>query len=455
MTRASERWRVRQTVREFYDAMAAAVKELPAQGDPRDDFEVITDAPPPSLQPFAAPPYTPIEIWRHVARAAGLAPAEADASWSAFQSPFPPLLETVEQEAARTTVAENVRRVLAHDPSLVFLALGPSMLDELGLAADAKLEDIADDWQFWDDVGHAWTDPHDPDARAALDRLARLVRLTPDHLRTAADRNGTSMAAEKRRLVQEAVLLALGAAEEPIRVGRRKVRDDPAHPITLADVFGADLDSILRGVAADVREAYHERVDKVERALGGPFRPAQLADRAVYRNWLTKEIRRRVDELLSQDLGTDAARFGGDRRKELSYADNPGTHAADDNRRKDPDRERQHEVHPNADGTAAGRFVLSEGAALREKEQQESALATRIDWDTILERVYREREGPVLRRYIAFVRAEPLLWHDDRAAAEQLGWSDGNLRSVKHRLNQYVARHLTEQRWKALFPNSL
>src|SRR5438876_4193901 len=263
--------------------------------------------------------------WRRDARAAGLSKQEIQESWTWYARNaygVPRVLEEAEQ-AVPETMPESVRRVLSYNSLYLFLAEDP-LIDDLvdqfkQPRADLALE--AEDWRFWDDIGCALTDPSNADARQALDRLAQLVRLKPEQMRHLAEKNDTTMAAEKRRLVQEAVLLSLGAAEERIRIGRRKVASDHAHPITLEDVFGREgLQDILKDLAEANREPTAAIRDNLERSLGGPFRLAHLADRAVYRNWLTKEIRRRTVELVGHDLDIkDPGRWGGTRRKEISY----------------------------------------------------------------------------------------------------------------------------------------
>ncbi len=264
--------------------------------------------------------------WRESAQAAELAPEEIEESWAWFQRyafEGPPVLEETAQQAARETMPDSVRRVLIYDPLLWFIGYDRDLLDEfeLSIENDAQLVAEADDWRFWDDVGHAWTDSSSAEARQALDRLAELVHLKPEHTRDLARANSTTMAATKRRLIQEAVLLSLGAADERIRTGQRKVKEDPGHPITLEDVFGpVGLQDILSHLAGRHPEGTDDVRDELERSLGGPFKPASLTDRVIHRTWLTKEIRRRTVELLGQDLDIkDAGRMGGSRRKEIPY----------------------------------------------------------------------------------------------------------------------------------------
>jgi hypothetical protein len=72
-----------------------------------------------------------------------------------------------------------------------------------------------------------------------------------------------------------------------------------------------------------------------------------------------------------------------------------------------------------------------------------------------LDRIQREHEAPVLHQYIACVKEELLLMHDDVAAARALGWSTSKVSDVKRRLNGHIAKLAAEQRWKSLFPNGL
>src|SRR5438876_1044246 len=89
--------------------------------------------------------------------------------------------------------------------------LRQAMLDAAQAAAEDQL--------FWDDIGYAFADPRDRDARKALDRIGKLVHLQREHvkqlatqsdrLRREAGQKGTSTVEERRRLIQEAILLSL------------------------------------------------------------------------------------------------------------------------------------------------------------------------------------------------------------------------------------------------------
>lgn len=408
--------------------------------------------------------------WRRDARAAGLSAQEIEESWTwysrnAFSAP--PVLEEAEPDAQ--TMPGGVRRVLTYNSLYLYLADDPrvdALVDQFKQPIPNDLQREAEDWRFWDDITQAWGDPSDADVRPALDRLANLVHLKPEHTRHLAEKDGKTMAATKRRLVQDAVLLSLGVSEDQIRVGRRKTKNDPGHPITLEEIFGRDgLQDILRSLAEENREPTKDLRDEVERSLGGPFRPASLADREVYRNWLTKEIRRRTVELLGQDLDIkDAGRAGGTRRKEISYDETEplidvakgglevGAQTLTDsqNLRAAAEREDRERAFSRTTDYHAGRF-----SAWEKKDRMELALAHRIDWHLTLDRVWRKHAAPELRQYIHCVRDEPLLRDDNLAAAQQLGWTEGKVRDVKRRLNIHIAQIAAERRLKSLRPNAL
>jgi hypothetical protein len=412
--------------------------------------------------------------WRQSAQETGLSPEEIEESWAwlrrhAFEAP--PVLEEAEQRVARETMPNSVRRVLIRHPLFWFVGQDRDLLDDFGLEDEVQLEAEADEWRFWDNIGHAFTDPRDADARKALDRLARLVRLKPEHTRDLARQNGISMEAMKRRLIQQAVLLSLGAAEERIRIGQRKVKDDPGHPITLEDVFGREglqeilSQEVLRNLAETNQEPTADVRDKLRRSLSGQFRPAYVTDRVIYRNWLTKEIRRRTEELLAQDLDiAEAGRQGGSRRKEISYDETEPladvaegelaaqSKALSDNQniRAAGKREDREKAHFRTTDYYAKRLW-----AWEKKSRIEDAILRRVDWHLAVERVLREHERPVLRRYIECVLEDPQLMSDDVAAAGQLGWSQGKVRDVKRRLNRYIAQSAASKHSKLLRPRAL
>jgi len=155
---------------------------------------------------------------------------------------------------------------------------------------------------------------------------------------------------------------------------------------------------------------------------------------------------------------------GGSRRQEDSYDETdhsvagvargqlgPDTLAFTDNqRRATGERQDQEQVRfPWTD------LYTKQRKALEKKEQIEQAYADRIDWQQALDRLWQEREAPVLRQYIACVRQESELYNDDVAAARKLGWTDEKVRDVKRRLNRYIGQAAAEQRWKSLFPKGL
>src|SRR5258706_3012387 len=321
MKRTVTRWEAQQLVAEYMKQLRQAT--LDAAHIP-DQIAGETGVRPSTLE----------QDWRRDAEGAGLSPPEIEESWvwfreSAFEGP--PVLEETEQRTARETMPESVRRVLKKNPLYGFVGYDPDLLDDLGLSIKDDAQAAAEDQLFWDDIGYAFADPRDRDARKALDRIGKLVHLHREHvkqlatqsdrLRREAGQKGTSTVEERRRLIQEAILLSLGVAEERVRVGRRKISYDPGHPITLQDIFGAsDLKRILDQLAEVTRDPIGEVREKLERSLGAPYSPARLAHRNVYRNWLTEEIRRRTVELLEHELGiVEADRAGGSRRKDVSY----------------------------------------------------------------------------------------------------------------------------------------
>src|SRR5207249_3315325 len=200
----------------------------------------------------------------------------------------------------RETMPNSVRRVLTRYPFYRFVGYDAEVLDELEpIPSEASVE--VDARQFWEDVRDAQkNDTPKSAARLALQRLGRSIRLDSELMGRLADmhgKHGTTVAEEKRRLIQEAVVQSRQAAEEPIRIGEQKTKSDAGHPITLEDIFGPEgLRDILPYVRRDRLEDSQREILKA--SLGGPFRPAHLADRAVYRNWLTKEIRLRTVKLL-------------------------------------------------------------------------------------------------------------------------------------------------------------
>ncbi len=435
----------------------------------RNAGQTVREPEPESVRRVLTRCYRVEDDWRRDARAAGLSKQEVEESWTWFSRNaygVPRVLEEAEQ-AVPETMPESVRRVLTRNSLYLFLGEDPlidDLVDQFTHPIPDALQREADDWRFWDDVAQAWGDPSNADVRRALDRLARLVRLKPERVRHLAERHGTTMAAEKRRLVQEALLLSLGAAEERIRIGKSKTKEDPGHPITPEDVFGREgLQDILKDLAEPNREPTAAIREKLQDSLGGPFRPAHLADRAVYRNWLTKEIRRRVDELLGQDLDVkDANRAGGSRRKEVSYDETeplPGVARGElgADAQAFTDRELRALGEREDRETASFRTTDDRTRLLRAAEKKhrlELGLALKIDWDRVLDRIRREREAPVLRQYIDCVRHEPLLLVDDGATARRLGWPQAKVYDVKRRLNRHIAQIRAEQRWRSRFPNA-
>jgi hypothetical protein len=394
--------------------------------------------------------------WRRDARAAGLSAQEREESWAWYarrSSGAPPVLEEAER-VLPDTIPDSVRRVLTRNIRYVFLADDPfvdNLLDAFKQPIPAIPDDLqgaAEDWQFWDDVGYAFSDPSsDADARRALDRLARRIRLKPEHTRRLARQNDAPMEATKRRLVHEAVVLSLAAADERIRIGRRKGKDEPAHPITLEHIFGREglqdiLTELLRNnLGRGNQDSAKDIRGELERSLGGPFRPAHLADRAVYRNWLTKEIQRQTGVLLGEDLDIrDADRLGGSRRQDISYDETDPSGA-------DGESEDQERARPRT----ADHYTEPWGVEDRAEEEAEASLR----FQRLAEQVWREHEAPVLRQYIACVREESWLLDDDAAAAVKLHWPEWKVRDVKRRFKLHLAQVAAEQRWKAQFRKGL
>lgn len=412
---------------------------------------------------------TPEKDWLQDAQGIGLSSTEAEASWVWFRHyafEAPPVLEETEQRAAREIMPDSVRRVLTRNPMWGFVGYDPDILQDFGLD-EPKEEPIPDDDErrFENDVALAITDPSNLEARRALDRLARLVHLKPEHTRQLAGMHDRSMEATKRQLVQEAVLFSLDAAAQPIRIGRRAVKGDAGHPITLEDVFGKKGLEELVTLAIMMLQPTEAIRSELETALGGPFRPAHLTDRQVYRNWLRKEIRLRTVKLLGQDLDIDdAGRAGGSRREVVSYDESEPLAAAargwqlgtetqaftDNQMRATGEREDQEK----AAFRSADHHASQLGAA-EKKNRLELALAHGMDWQRLLEQVRREHPGPVLGEYIDCVLHEPLLFGDDVAAARQLGWEVSRISDTKRRLNGYISRIDANQRWKSRFPNAL
>jgi len=420
---------------------------------------------------------TPEHDWRRDAEAIGLSPDEINESWTWFRSyafEAPPVLEEAEQRTAREAMPNVVRRVLTHDPMWWFVGYDHDLLDDLGLSIQDDTQAVAEEQLFWDDIGCAFAAPtRDRDARNALDRIAKLVHLQPGHVRrlTAEDdrlsreagQKGTTIAEERRRLVQTAILLSLGVAQnERLRLGSRTGKGDPGHPITLEETFGRDgLGRILATLAETDRKPLADIRDGLERSLGGPFRPADLADRAVYRNWLIDEIRRRTVGVLEEDLDTeDADRAGGGRRKFVSYSETEPLASVSGKELGPVTRE-----HTEQEVRATGEREERERASFRitdqrtayayaaaKKDRMELNLAHRIDFQRTLDRVWREHDAPEVRRYVDCVREEPLLWEDDAEAARRLVWRETKVRDVKRRTKGYIAQIAAEQRWKTLFP---
>jgi hypothetical protein len=464
MKRTVTRWEAQQLVAEYMKQLRQAMLETAHIPDP------ITGE-------TGVRPNTLEQDWRRDAEGAGLSPPEIEESWAWFREnafEAPPVLEETKQRAARETMPESVRSVLKRNPMYGFVGYDPDLIDDLGLSIKDDAQAAAEDQLFWDDIGYAFADPRDRDVRKALDRIGKLVHLQRQHvqqlathsdrLRREAGQKGTSMAEERRRLIHEAILLSLGIAEERVRVGRRKVSDDPGRPITLQDIFGAsDLKRILDQLAEVTRDPIDEVREKLERSLGGPYSPARLADRNVYRNWLTEEIRRRTVELLEHELGIeDADRAGGGRRKYVSYDETeplPGVTG----RELGSDTREHAEQQMRADGVREERdrasFRITDhrtryAYAAAKKDRIELDLAYRIDFQRTLDRVWREHDAPEVRRYVDCVREEPRLWEDDAEAARVLVWREGKVRDIKRRTKGYMAQIAAEQRWRASFPDA-
>lgn len=405
--------------------------------------------------------------WRGDATSAGLSPQEIESSWRWFRADAlepPPVLEEIDQKIARQTMPAPVRRMIEKNPMWRFVGYDPDLLSDFGL--DQPIEEPTPDaveQLFESDIAHAAGDPRSPETRPALDRLAQLVHLKPVHARDLAETSKTSMEEAKRRLVQEAVLFGVETAKQPVRVGHRTVKEDTAHPIRLEDVFGKEgLSELITLAISSLRDPQTIRTE-LAAALGGPFRPAFLTDRQVYRNWLRTEIRRQTEHLLGQDLDIeDVTRPGGGRRAFDSYDESeplPGVS------RGELDTARQAHITEQlryADREEAARtapqtsdYYSRQSAAAAKKERIELAIAHGIDWQRRLERVRARHRAPELHRYIECVIREPLLYDDDVATAKQLGWSHGKVRDMKRRLKTELTKIEAEARWKLGFPKSL
>jgi hypothetical protein len=454
MTRSVTRWEARLVISGYLKDMRKALQDSADEPDP------ITGTTGPRADTLE-------QDWRRDAEAAGLTPREVEEGWvwfhrDAFEAP--PVLEERAQRAARETMPDSVRRVWSRNPMYRFVGYDPDLLDDLGLSVEDDLQAQAEAQRFWEDIGFAYSDPSALDARQAIDRLADLVHLKPEHLRRLAAENDTTPLEEKRRLTQEAVVLSLGVANDRIRVGKRKVKDDPGHPITLEEVFGREvLQRILNSLTEADRMTTSEARDHVQRSLSGPFRPAHLADRDVYRRWLTKEIQRRTEELLGEDLDdTDVGRAGGSRRRDISYDETePLSDVPDGELGANTQGLTEKEMHATGDQEDQERTSFRTAdehtrllKASEQKDRIELELAHRIDWQRALDRIL-EYVAPVLRRYIECIRQEPLLWDDSVAAARQLGWGETKVRDVKRRAAGYIAQIAAEQRCNALLPNAL
>jgi len=487
--------------REIVDGFMEQLRKAMATEDrvpPEDDFDAVTDAPPPPDASPASPPTNAHESgtatttstsqpqegntveddWRRAAQAEGFSPDQVKESWVwfcryAFEEA--PVLEERELRKARETMPDGVRRVLTRYPFYRFVGYDAEVLDDIEpIPVDGPSEQ-ADARQFWEDVREARkTDAPNSAARRALERFARLVKLPSEHMRRLVDLNRATMmaakqkpatmAATKRHLIQEAVVLSLAAAKKPIRIGQQKTKADPGHPITLKDIFGDDgLQDILPYVpipeSTDVRDRLEDaRRERLIASLGGPFRPAHLADRAVYRNWLTKEIRLRTVEVLGEDLNVrDAARSGGSRREEVSYDET------------DSSTEVRYEVGPDtlaledAPMPVSGDGEEPEGvarttspfmrrhAAWEKKKRIEDKILNPIDVHRRLERMRLENENAPQRfQYLALIRREPELFSNDVEAARRLGWKEKAVRDTKHLLVK-----AQKERRKYRFPNAL
>jgi hypothetical protein len=455
MKRSVTRWQAQQIVAEYMRALRQAKAD-------------VAHVPDPITGEIGLKPDTLEQDWRGDARSAGLTPEEVEESWQWFRCfafEAPPIMEDADQRAWRETMPESVRLILSQNPLYGFVGYDPDLLDDLGLSIVNDAESEEEDQPFWEDIGYALGEPSDADTRHALDRIGRLVRLQPRQLRALAEQDDTSMAAVKRRLIQEAVLLSLGAAEERIRIGRRTVKDDPAHPIKLEEVFGTDgLRYILEAVIRETQQSADDAREQVERSLSGPFRPMHLTDREVYREWFTKEIKLRTEKLLGEDLDTtDVGRLGGARRNEVSYDESePLPEIAqgsigretriitDQDMREAADREEKERASFRTAAYHTQRLTASE-----RKNRMEDAHAARIDFQRTLHQIVGQYDAPLLRQYADCVLETPLLMDDDQAAADQLGWPRNRVRDIKHRLKSHMARIAAEQQWKAQFPKGL
>jgi hypothetical protein len=475
---AVARWRRRalgrEIVEQFDEQLRKATEDrLP----PEDDFDAVPDAPTPA-DTAAAPPKihkekrkskthkpgkrtTLEEDWRRDARALGVAPQQVHKSWLWYYRcavEAPPVLEEREQRKARETMPGSVRRVLTRHPVYRFVGYDAEVLDDLEPIPDDVRTD-ADARQFWEDVRDAQkNDTPKSAARLALGRFGRSIKLNSELMRRLARMHGTNVAAEKRRLIQEAVVLSLQAAEKPIRIGEQKTKHDPGHPIRLEEIFGPEgLRDILPYVKRDrLEDALRERL---KASLGGPFHPARLTDRVVYRNWLTKEIQRRTVELLEEDLDLrDAGRIGGSRREDISYNETellpetwhgeigPDTHAFTDSQMRATGEREERE----RGARTTSRFMKRHDAWVTTR-RLEDAILNRIDVQRRLERIQQDNENaPQRLQYLDCIRREPRLFLDNATAAKFLGWDEKTVRDTKHLL---VKR--ARGRWKSSFTNRL
>jgi len=482
-------------VEQFMEDLRKATEDaLPAQ----DDFDVVTDAPPPPDAASAPPPTNVHEAgtrdttttpqpqegntveddWRRAAQAEGFSPEQVQDSWVWFRRyafEEAPVLEERERRKARETMPDSVRRVLTHYPFFRFVGYDAEVLDDIEPIPVDGPSERADEDQFWKTVRDARkTDTPNSDARRALERLGRGIKLKSDLMRRLVQLNRAAMEAAgqkpatptstKRHLIQQAVVLSLAAAEEPIRIGQQKVNADPGHPITLKDIFGDDgLQDILPYVPneepTDIRDRLEDaRRDRLIASLGGLFRPAHLTDRIVYRNWLTKEIRLRTVEVLGEDLNVrDPGRVGGGRGEEVS-ADGIES-SAETWFEVGPDTLALTGAPPPANGEREERdgvarssssFMQRHDAWLR-KNRIEDAILNRIDVQQKLERMRLENENaPQRLKYLALIRREPELFSDNDAAARRLGWEEKAVRDTKHLLVK-----AQKERRKYRFPNAL
>lgn len=460
---AVQRWQQTEFIREYLRALHSALHETwaPAWVDFADDPAAAAR----EAAALGLKPPTLEEDWRRDAVAIGLTTEQSDESWQWFRRHAfegSPVVEEVGQAAARLTLPETVRRVLQRNPLYGFVGYDADLVEELFGGAPAVAAE-AEDWQFWHDISYAYEDLTSSDARHAIDRVAKLVRIKPEHGRTLANTLATTMEDAKRRVVQEAILLSIAAAEGAVRVGSRITPSDTARPLRLEDVFGrAGLQEVLGSLIRENPGDADAQRAALQAEVGGPFRPDALVDRSIYREWLVGEIRRRAVQIVGEDLDvSEPGRFGGARRKMVSYDETeplpevprvlgPRTRELTaGNLNADAEREeRELAVFPTAGPRVSG-------DAIREKERLEGALADRLDLAHALDHVLRIAPGPVLQQYLQAVRQEPLLWDDDVAAERALNWTSQKVRDVKRRVRPLIARRLAEERWKSLNPNKL